>query len=72
MTALVEHLLAEERQSLWLKWTLLALAIFTVVLLGAMTGLTYAVVAKLKDTKVNISKVVGEHFKRKKLGLFCM
>ena len=45
-------MLDEERQGKWLKWTLVGLVIFTLILLGAMTGLTYAVVASMKDTKV--------------------
>ncbi len=52
VTALVEHLLAEEKQGRFLKWAIIGLVIFTVVLLAAMTGLTYAVVATLKDTEV--------------------
>ncbi len=45
-------MLDEERQGKWLKWILIGLVIFTLILLGAMTGLTYAVVARLKDTEV--------------------
>ncbi len=44
----------EERQGRYLKMAVACLVIFTIILLGAMTGLTYTVVASLKDTKVKI------------------
>ena len=52
VTALVEHLLSEKQQARHLKAAIIFLVIFTVLLLAAMTGITYAVVASLKDTKV--------------------
>ena len=53
VSALVEHLLDEERRGKHLKMAVIFLVVFTVILLGAMTGLTYTVVTTLKDTKVN-------------------
>ena len=57
ISALVEHLLDEQKQKLYLKRTIFGLFIFTVLLLAAMTGLTYAVVKSLKDTKVRESSL---------------
>lgn len=52
VTALVEHLLEEEHQNKQLRWAILFLIAFTAMLLAGMFGLTWAVVAALKDTKV--------------------
>eukprot|EP00798_Chlamydomonas_sp_ICE-L_P025980 gene25980-11666_t len=52
VTALVEHLLSEQETSKFLKWFAIALIVFTVVLLAAMTGLIYAIVYAMKDTEV--------------------
>eukprot|EP00197_Chlamydomonas_leiostraca_P002368 CAMPEP_0202858050 /NCGR_PEP_ID=MMETSP1391-20130828/741_1 /ASSEMBLY_ACC=CAM_ASM_000867 /TAXON_ID=1034604 /ORGANISM="Chlamydomonas leiostraca, Strain SAG 11-49" /LENGTH=735 /DNA_ID=CAMNT_0049536921 /DNA_START=77 /DNA_END=2284 /DNA_ORIENTATION=- len=51
VTALVEHLMAEERQNSQLKWAVIFLSVFACILLAGMFGLTWAVVAALKDTK---------------------
>eukprot|EP00798_Chlamydomonas_sp_ICE-L_P022133 gene22133-29195_t len=58
VTALVEHLIAQEKKTQYLKWAIIFLAVFTVVLLGAMTGLIYAIVAALKDTEVDKTVLV--------------
>ncbi len=42
----------EEKNTRMLKMAVIFIVIFMVILLGAMTGLTYAVVALSKDTKV--------------------
>jgi hypothetical protein len=60
VTALVERLLAEEKQSRMLKWVIISLFIFTLILLAAMTGLTYAIVAAFKDTEVNGTILVSK------------
>ena len=52
LTGLVEHLLREENNSRILKCMFLGLVIFCLILIGATTGLTYAMVYALKDTKV--------------------
>lgn len=44
--------MSQEQQNKHLRWTIVFLAIFTCVLLAGMFGLTWAVVAALKDTKV--------------------
>ncbi|GLI60550.1 hypothetical protein VaNZ11_002707 [Volvox africanus] len=49
---IVTSLVAEKFKSKAFKIGLIILAVFTAVLLGAMFGLTWAVVAALKDTKV--------------------
>ncbi|GIL55401.1 hypothetical protein Vafri_10963 [Volvox africanus] len=49
---IVTTLVAEKFKSKAFKIGLIILAVFTAVLLGAMFGLTWAVVAALKDTKV--------------------
>ncbi|GIL85170.1 hypothetical protein Vretimale_10833 [Volvox reticuliferus] len=49
---IVTTLVAEKFKSKAFKIGLIILAVFTTVLLGAMFGLTWAVVAALKDTKV--------------------
>jgi len=53
VTALVEHLLAEESQNKQLRYAIIFLAIFTSVMLAGMFGLTWAVVYALKDTKLD-------------------
>ncbi|KAG2493095.1 hypothetical protein HYH03_008758 [Edaphochlamys debaryana] len=50
--AVVSTLVAEKFKSKAFKIGLIILGVFTVVLLGAMFGLTWAVVAALKDTEV--------------------
>lgn len=49
---IVTTLVAEKFKSKAFKIGLIILAIFTTILLGAMFGLTWAVVAALKDTQV--------------------
>ncbi len=51
--ALVEDLLSQELRATWLKWVSIGLIVFTVLLLGAMTGLTWAVAEAVKDTEVD-------------------
>ena len=53
VTALVEQMLSEQRHSRVIKITLFGLTIFTAMLLACMFGLTWAVVAALKDTDVS-------------------
>lgn len=53
VTALVEHLVSEETQNKQLRWAILFLFVFVCVLLAGTFGLTWAVVAALKDTKVD-------------------
>ena len=48
----MEHLIAEQSMSQMLKWGFVGVLVFTLLLVGAMTGLTWAVVQALKDTKV--------------------
>ncbi|KAG2493105.1 hypothetical protein HYH03_008768 [Edaphochlamys debaryana] len=50
--AVVSTLVAEKFKSKAFKIGLIILGVFTVILLGAMFGLTWAVVAALKDTEV--------------------
>ena len=53
--AVVSTLVAEKFKSKAFKIGLIVLGVFTVILLGAMFGLTWAVVAALKDTEVRTS-----------------
>ncbi|GLC67858.1 Vitelline membrane outer layer protein 1 [Pleodorina starrii] len=55
---IVTTLVAEKFKSRAFKIGLIILAVFTAVLLGAMFGLTWAVVAALKDTQVQGSVLV--------------
>ncbi|KAG2448470.1 hypothetical protein HYH02_006362 [Chlamydomonas schloesseri] len=56
--AVVSTLVAEKFKSKAFKIGLIILGVFTIILLGAMFGLTWAVVAALKDTQVNDSGVM--------------
>ncbi|KAG2424508.1 hypothetical protein HXX76_014389 [Chlamydomonas incerta] len=56
--AVVSTLVAEKFKSKAFKIGLIVLGVFTIILLGAMFGLTWAVVAALKDTEVNDSGVM--------------
>ncbi|PNW88746.1 hypothetical protein CHLRE_01g042650v5 [Chlamydomonas reinhardtii] len=56
--AVVSTLVAEKFKSKAFKIGLIVLGIFTIILLGAMFGLTWAVVAALKDTQVDNSGVM--------------
>lgn len=56
MTSVVDNLVHHKLRSRWLLYGLLVLIVFTVILLGAMFGLTWAVILSLKDTKVSVSK----------------
>ncbi|KAG2423971.1 hypothetical protein HXX76_014910 [Chlamydomonas incerta] len=56
--AVVSTLVAEKFKSKAFKVGLIILGVFTIILLGAMFGLTWAVVAALKDTQVNNSGVM--------------
>ena len=51
----VSSLVAEKFKSKAFKIGLIILGVFTTLLLGAMFGLTWAVVAALKDTQVSAS-----------------
>ena len=52
VTALVEHLLDEQKNTRMFKTAVIFLVVFTIILLCAMTGITYAVVELAKDTEV--------------------
>ena len=52
VTALVEHMLEENTKHRMHKAAAAGLIVFTLLLLGSMFGLTWAVVAALKDTQV--------------------
>ncbi|KAG2423999.1 hypothetical protein HXX76_014825 [Chlamydomonas incerta] len=56
--AVVSTLVAEKFKSKAFKIGLIVLGVFTIILLGAMFGLTWAVVAALKDTQVDNSGVM--------------
>ena len=62
--AVVSTLVAEKFKSRAFRIGLIILGVFTVILLGAMFGLTWAVVAALKDTKVRFWQFV-----RQRLGM---
>jgi C1A family cysteine protease len=49
---LVEHMLNEDKKHTYLKYAFGGLMLFTLLLLGSMFGLTWAVVASLKDTEI--------------------
>ena len=61
VTALVETLLAEEARNTWLKWAVIGLVTFAVLLLAAIVGLAFAVGEALKDTRIdgNVMTVKG-------------
>lgn len=52
VTALVEHMLEENTKHRMYRAAAAGLIVFTLLLLGSMFGLTWAVVAALKDTQV--------------------
>ena len=52
--------LDEERQGRYLRLAVIFLIVFTVILLAAMTGLTYVVVATLKDTEVGLPSLFSK------------
>ncbi len=56
---MVSTLVAEKFKSKAFRIGLIVLGVFTVILLGAMFGLTWAVVAALKDTKVRFHEVAA-------------
>lgn len=49
----IEKIIRKEKTERTLKWLLAALAVFSLLTIAATVGLTYAVVALSKDTKVN-------------------
>ena len=52
MTNLIEYVLSQELRAKWLKWAVIGLIVFTILLLGAITGLAFGVGVALKDTDV--------------------
>ena len=52
VTNLIEYVLDQELRARWLKWAVIGLVVFTILLLGAITGLAFGVGAALKDTDV--------------------
>ncbi len=50
----IEDTIAQETRFTYLKWAAIVLLVFTVLLLGAIVGLTWAIVSALKDTESTV------------------